>query len=147
MTLEQLRLKLVAAQTTGIAQVVFDYLSYNNRGGDSKTYPIALWDFNNIEGTQNLGGDQEKLIKMDCWCIGDVAPEADIDNRHLVWDTLETAFKLYLVALQGDGNITIQNSREMPFEYFPAGLLSLEREMGIKYRVELKLWCYTPPAP
>ena len=145
MTLEQLRLKLVAAKTTGIAQVVFDYLSYMNRNGDSKTYPIALWDFNNIQGTQSLGGDQEKIITMNCWCIGDVEPEADVVNRHLVWDTLETAFLAYLVALQADGNITIENSRAMPFEYFPAGLLSLEREMGVRYSVTLKLWCYTPP--
>jgi hypothetical protein len=145
MTLEELRIKLVAAKTTGISQVVFDYSSYINQKGSSKTYPIALWDFDNIEGTQNLGGDQEKLITMNCWCIGSVAPEADIVNRHLVWDSLETAFKAYLVAVQADGNITIQNSRNMPFEYFPAGLLSLEREMGVRYRVELKLWCYDPP--
>ena len=141
MTLEQLRLKMVAAKTAGIAQVVFDYSSYMNRNGDSKTYPIALWDLDNIEGTQNLGGDQEKEITMNCWCIGDVAPEADVVNRHVVWDTLETAFKAYLVALQAQTNITIQNIREMPFEYFPAGLLSLEREMGVRYKVELKLWC------
>ena len=144
MTLEQLRVKLVAAKTGAIAQVVFDYSDYMNRNGDSKTYPICLWDINNMEGTQNLAGDQEKTIIMNCWCIGDVAPEADVVNRHLVWDTLETVFKAYLVALQADGNITIQNSREMPFEYFPAGLFSLEREMGVRYRVELKLWCYTP---
>lgn len=144
MTLEQLRLKLVAAKTAGIAQVVFDYLSYMNRHGDSKTYPIALWDFNNIQGTQNLAGDQEKIITMNCWCIGDVAPEADVVNRHLVWDNLETAFLAYLTALQADGNITLENSREVPFEYFPAGLLSLEREMGVRYNLTLKLWCYTP---
>jgi hypothetical protein len=144
MTLEQLRLKLVAAKTAGVAQVIFDYLSAMNRNGDSKSYPIVLWDFNNLAGTQNLGGDQEKTITVNCWCLGDVSPEADIDNRHLVWDNLETEFKAYLVALQADGNITIQNSREMPFEYFPAGLFSLEREMGIRYSVILKLWCYTP---
>ena len=141
MTLEQLRLKLVAAKTSGIEQVVFDYSSYMNT--TNKTYPIALWDFDNIEGKQNLGGDQEREITMNCWCIGDVSPEEDIENRHIVWDTLEAAFKLYLVAVQADGNITIQNSRAMPFEYFPAGLLSLEREMGVRYKVEMKLWCYT----
>ena len=134
----------MAAKTAAISQVIFDYSSYLNQNGDSKTYPIVLWDFDNMGGTQSLGGDQEKLINMNCWCIGDVSPEADIVNRHLVWDTLETAFKAYLVAVQADDNVTIENSREMPFEYFPAGLLSLEREMGIRYRVEMKLWCYTP---
>ena len=145
MTLEQLRVKLVAAKTTGIAEVVFDYSSYMHTA--DKTYPIALWDFDNIEGTQNLGGDQEREITMNCWCIGDVSPEEDEEYRHKKWDTLEAAFKLYLVAVQTDNNITIENSREVPFEYFPAGLFSLEREMGIRYNVTLKLWCYTPPGP
>jgi len=144
MTLEQLRIKLVAAQTEGIAQIIFDYLSAMNRNGDSKSYPIVLWDFNNMTGTQNLGGDMEKIITLNCWCLGDVAPEADVVNRHLVWDDLETAFLAYLTALQQDGNITVQNNREVPFEYFPGGLFSLEREMGIRYNVTLKLWCYTP---
>lgn len=139
MTLEQLRVKLVAAMSgNDIVQVVFDYTSYMNHG--SKTYPLALWDFDNLEGTVSLGST-EKLIQVNCWAINKVAPEADVVNRHLAWDTLETDIKAYLLSVNQQDDLSIENIRQMPFEYFPAGLLSLEREMGVRYRVELKLWC------
>jgi len=139
MTLEQLRVKLVAAKTLAIEQVVFDYSSYMNHG--SKVYPLALWDFDNIEGVQMIGGNGEKTMAINCWVINVVSPEDDVENRHTAWDTIETAMKAYLLAVNAVDDLTIENLREMPYEYFPAGLLSLEREMAVRYRVELKLWC------
>jgi len=139
MTLEALRLKLDAAKSgTSIVQVVFDYSSYMNYG--SKIYPLALWDFDNLSGTRNLDSG-EKLVNINCWCINEVAPEADVVNRHAAWDTIETAFAVYLQSVNEQSALTINNSRDMRFEYFPAGLLSLEREMAVRYAVELKLWC------
>lgn len=139
MTLEQLRVKFDAAKTgTDIVQVVFDYNSYMNYG--SKIYPLALWDFDNLEGTTDLSS-AEKLINLNCWCISEVEPEADVVDRHKVWDTIEVAFRAYLTSLMAQDSITVENVRSVPFEYFPAGLLSLEREMAVRYRIEMKLWC------
>lgn len=140
MTLEELRTKLDAAKAgTDIVQVVFDYSSYMNYG--SKIYPLALWDLDNVSGVNNIASDGEKLMTINCWCINEVEPEADVVNRHTAWDTIETAFKAYLLQVNGDPQLTIENIRAMPYEYFPAGLLSLEREMAVRYSVELKLWC------
>lgn len=138
MTLEALRLKLVAAaSTTDINQVVFDYNSYLNHG--TKTYPLALWDFDNMEGVAEIGGT--RTVTMNCWCINEVLPEDDVVGRHNKWDEIETDMVAYLTAVNQQTEISIENLRAMPFEYFPAGLLSLEREMAVRYRVELKLWC------
>ena len=38
-------------------------------------------------------------------------------------------------------DLSVENVLETPFEYYPAGLFSLDREMGIRYRITLKLWC------
>lgn len=139
MTLEELRLKLVSAATgTDVVQVVFDYNTYMNYG--DKTYPLALWDFDNMEGTVNMGGE-EKLVTMNCWCVNEVSPEADVVNRHLAWDEIEADMQAYLQAVNAVEDLSVENIRALPFEYFPAGLLSVEREMAVRYRVELKLWC------
>ena len=139
MNLATLKSKLDTAKSgTGVVQVVFDYSSYMNHG--TKTYPLALWDFDNIEGTVNISG-AEKLMKINCWCINEVSPEADVVNRHLAWDTIETIMQLYVTAVNGTADLSIENIRNIPYEYFPAGLLSLEREMAVRYQIELKLWC------
>lgn len=140
MTLKELKVKLESAMTgTDIVQVVFDYSNYLNHG--TKTYPLVLWDLNNLKGVQNLGGDQEKTMEINVWCLNEVNVEDDVEDRHEVWDSIETAFKAYLLEVGEEDSLTIENIREMPYEYFPAGLLSLEREMAVMYKVELKLWC------
>ena len=139
MTLEELRVILVAAAVgTDVNQVVFDYANYMNHG--SKTYPLALWDFNNLEGEQNVTSG-EKVMRVNCWMINLTTPEADVVDRHKVWDVIEADMQEYMASLNGEEDLTVENIRAMPYEYFPAGLLSLEREMAVRYQVELKLWC------
>jgi hypothetical protein len=110
----------------------------------SKSYPIALWDFDNIEGVVDFT-EPNKLITMNCWCIDDVSPEDDVVLRHKQWDTIEAVMQSYLGYVNEQASVTIENIRAIPFEYFPAGLISPEREMAVRYRVELKLWCYVIP--
>jgi hypothetical protein len=140
MTLEALRLKLVAAATgVDVAQVVFDYSNYLNHG--SKTYPLALWDFNNLGGEGFMVAGEESDLRINCWFVTSVSPEEDVVKRHLIWDGLIADAKAYLDAVNGQDDVTIENIRKPPFEFFPAGLLSPEREMAVRYEIELKLWC------
>jgi len=141
MTLEALRQKLVAAQVAaGLTEltVLFDYSSVLNNA--DKSYPIALWDFDNITGTVNFAAP-EKFMTINCWCINDVSPDDDVVARHKQWDTIEAVLQTYLGFVNQQTDVTVENIRAMPFEYFPAGLLSPEREMAVRYSVDLKLWC------
>lgn len=141
MTLEQLRVKLDAAKTgNAIVQVVFDYSAYMNKGRGNKTYPLALWDFNNIKFDWNRRSDV-KYYTIHCWGVIDVTPEDDLVKRHVQWDTIQAAMAAYLTAVEGQADLTVENADLTSGEFYPAGFLSLDREMGIRYEVELKLWC------
>lgn len=143
MELTDLASRLTAAATgTNIQQVVFDYASYVTYG--DKAYPLALWDINNMEGTADLR-DGKKLIQIYLWVIAATTPESDVSDRLTVWTAIETDTIAYLQSVAQQADITIENVAAMPFAYFPAGLLSLEREMAVRYRVNLKDWCPTPP--
>jgi len=138
MTYADLKTKLDSAKTgTDIVQVVFDYTTYLNYG--SKTYPLALWDIGNATGTIDRR-EGVKELNMDLWILTEVEPEDDVVNRHAAWDTIQTAFLEYIAEVDDQDDLTVETT-EPEFEHFPAGLLSLEREMAIRYRITLKLWC------
>jgi len=152
MNLTTLKSLLDGAKTgTGLNLVYFDYSSVLNKR--DKVYPLALWDFDNVDGLVSMESGVvdvnkvEKTMTVNCWCINLVSPESDVVDKHVTWDAIEVVMLKYINAVNAAESITVENMRAIPYSYFPAGLLSLEREMAVRYSVDLKLHCYTPPAP
>ena len=140
MNLTTLSTRLESAKdNTDIAQVIFDYADYLNRPG--KTYPVILWDITGSQGVRNLTSGEAE-IEIDVYCIVAVTPEDDINAARLGnWDDCETYLQAYLEAVNDATDISIPDLNNIEFEFYPAGLLSIDREVGVRYRVTLKLWC------
>jgi len=129
-----------AKANTDIAQVIFDYSDYLNVDS-GKVYPLVLWDLTGAKGIANLS-EGTREIEIDIFCITAVKPEDDIKTRRLEhWDDCEVDLQTYLNEVNDLTNITVQDLNDVEFEYYPAGLLSIDRELGVRYRVTLKLWC------
>lgn len=143
MTLVELRTKLESAATaTNVETVLFNYSEYLNYA--EKDYPLVLWDLDNMTGIKNRKEDR-KVITIDCYILGLVTPEDDeANNRHAIWDELEGDLEMYLYNVNEDDDLSIENLLSTSFEYYPAGLFSLEREMGLRFQVVMKLWCSPP---
>jgi len=130
---------LVAAKTdTDVEQVVFDYSAYLET--HSKKYPLILWDIDNLRGLLNLNSS-ERTITLDVWCINEVEPEKDQDDKLEAWDEIEAELVAYIMQVDASYDISLATYDSIDYEYYPAGLLSLDREMAVKYTVTLKLWC------
>ena len=81
-------------------------------------------------------------IEIDVFCILGIEPECDVKAARLeVWDDCETYLQGYLDEVNDLADISIPDLNDIEFEYYPAGLLSIDRELGVRYRVTLKLWC------
>jgi len=141
MTLETLATKLESAKTgTDIEQVIFDFADYLNtdRG---KVYPVVLWNLTGIKGIADLREGSREL-EVDVFCIIGVTPEDDVKLSRLQnWDDCETYLQAYLDEVNDQDDLSIPDLNNVEFEYYPAGLLSVDRELGVRYRVTLKLWC------
>jgi hypothetical protein len=131
-------LLIAAADDTDIERVFFDYTAYLTYG--LKAYPLVIWDVNNLSGTADLHTGQ-KIINLDCWCVHLVEPDDDVNAKLAVWDAIEADMQAYVLEVNGAANLSVENIKNIPYEYFPAGILSPEREMAVKYRVTLKMWC------
>ncbi len=146
MTLEQLRTDLDSAKTgTNIAMVIFDFLTYANIENKRKEYPLIVWDIDNLTGTKNLRAENEisGTMAIDMYCMQLVTPEDDMaENKLVVWDDIEAAMLTYLHQVNGLSHVSIPNLTEIEYEYYPAGMLSMERELGVLYKsIGLQIWC------
>ena len=145
MTLASLKSYLDGAKSgTDISLVLFDFLEYADTNL-AKTYPLAVWDIGNLKGTKNLRQTSglSAVIEIDLYAMNLVTPEDDITPGSLVkWDALEADLLAYLTAVNALAYIKVLNLDSIEFEYYPAGILSMEREVGVLYRaVKLELWC------
>lgn len=124
--------------------VIFDFLFY--AGLKSKTYPLFVWDFGNAKGNRNLRAvnGPSGLMTVPLYGINLVTPENDVDGAALVqWDNIEAYLKTYLVGgVDVLSYVSVANLENMPVsDYYYPGMLSVEREMGVLYNVDLKIWC------
>ena len=138
MTLAQLRTAMVAAATgTDIVEVYFDY----NKVLDEtlvKQYPLILWDIDNAAGTKNLRKlTPGQTLTLNVFVGNVILPDAD---KIPAWDAVIADLDEYLLSLAEQASVK-PNLDEFEFELFPAGFLSVEREIAVRYRIELELWC------
>lgn len=149
MTLTELKTNLDNAKSaiTGTPMVVFDFLFYINL--KTKTYPLFIWDIANItNAVRNLRADNTglptALMTVPLYGIKLITPENDTDAAKLaVWDDIESDMLTYLQSgVNALDNVHVTNIDAMPVaDYYPAGMLSVDREMGVLYNVNLQLWC------
>ncbi|MCK4815659.1 hypothetical protein KA005_07815 [bacterium] len=145
MKLLDLKTKLNSAISgVDMASLYFDYLYFFN-SKLTKSYPLAIWDITNLRG-QSKALDTASIpdqIELDIYCIGLVTPESDLGDLRLgEWDDLEEDLRFYLLQVDALSDINILNKNDITeFEYYPAGFFSVDREIGVRYKVILKLWC------
>lgn len=140
MTLSDLKTALVNAATDSLVYtVLFAYEEYIQYA--EKTYPLILWDFGKMTELFNRR-DNKSVYTIDCYCIVEVTPEDDEQERMVyTFDKAKEAIESYLDYVVQQDNITIENEANTKVEYYEAGMFSVDREMGIKYVIELKTWC------
>ena len=141
MTLAELRTKLVAAATgNDIQQVYFDW----NKILDEtlvKTYPIVLWDIDNMEGERTIRtaaqAEDRQTITMNAYVGNVYAVDSD---KIVAWDAIIDDMDKYLLSLNLQTNVQV-DLIDVTYELIPAGFLSVDREIAVRYRITLKLWC------
>lgn len=145
MTLEGLKALLQGAKDdTNVKMVMFDFLAYANVELN-KDYPLIVWDLDNLTGNKNLRATVgvSGLLTIDMYCMSLVTPEDDVAGAKLpVWDSIEADMLAYLTEVNAVSTLAVKNLDTVSFEYYPAGMLSMERELGVVYKgIQLELWC------
>lgn len=144
MNLTNLNTALSGAKTgTDIQLVLLDFIQYWD-GNYSKLYPAIVWDFDNMTFTRNLRSGAERTARfvIDMYGINIITPESDRGTaKHTAWDAIEADMLAYLTKVDALTGISVVNMEEMPGEYYMPGILSMDRELGVRYRVTLDLWC------
>lgn len=138
MTLTELRTALTDAATdTEIVSVFFDY----NKGASivlEKDYPLVWWDIVGLEGTKPIRSTQLKsFITLNVWAAKQHNPD---DDKIPEWDLVMAYLEEYLLTVALRDDISVDLS-DVTFELFPDGFFSVDREIAVRYRVRLTLWC------
>lgn len=144
MTLTELIAELKQKGSSGVETVICDYqekLNYFPAGSAEKIYPIVLWDFNSYDSTENFETGEE-LVDMNVYVIGSYDKNSKTEARTMaeVWDSIHDIFKLYVANLNSRDSILIDN-RLVGKELFDFGVLSIDAEIGIGYKVQIKVYC------
>ena len=140
MTLADLRTALVAAAAvTGvdIQDVYFDFKTITNETL-TKNYPFVFWQIDDADGAFQLRTNQKRsTITMNVWAAKAYVPD---DDKILDWDSLMDDLNSYLLALNDSEFISVL-TEDVEFELFPEVFVSVDREIAVRYRVTLELWC------
>lgn len=140
-SLATLKSKLIVVTGTSIGEVLFDWQEYLNEVR-TKTYPIVLWSLNNAKFTNDIRtGTIQKVKPLTLSCFAINSFDRNTQDKITVWDTLEGYFNVYLNKMNETAGIGIANIDKIDGEYFPEGLLSVDSELGIGYKLTLLLYC------
>lgn len=141
MTLAALKVKLLVVSGTDILKVYFEWAEYLNENSIGKQYPLVLWSLSGSKFTKDIRTatiQKVKILTLDVFAVKDLATTED---KITVWDALEEDFDAYINAVNAMTGLSVGNIDKIEGEYFPEGLLSIESEIGIGYRIELKIFC------
>lgn len=142
MTLETLQTKLKVVTGTEMGEVFFDWIRYMNET-PSKNYPCVLWMLDGAKfGTDMRSSTTRKTKQFTLTVYAIASFNMDTQNKIAVWDTLEEQFKGYLNAMNNDSGLTIENISDIKGQYAGMGLISADKEIGIRFEsVIVKMWC------
>jgi len=136
MNLTTLKARLEVVTGTDIQKVTFDFEDALNRDLD-KEYPMVFWDIDNSAFTKNISDGKETFV-ANVFIVGPF--DHDADDKFTRWDELIDDLEAYLVVVSNLADISL-GSLNVEKELYPAGILSVDDEIGVRYRVTWKLWC------
>ena len=142
MTLIDLKNYLQNARAgTKVRQVVYDVSAVLNSG--AKEYPLVCWDLENAKPIVKDLRTGQGTMRVNVLCADIVEPETDTDTdlKLASYDAIEATLVAYLAAVEALASVTIPNKADIEVEYYPAGLVSVDRELAVRYAVTLRLWC------
>lgn len=138
MTLASLKTELEKKGGVAVGDIIVDYHSQAQL--PNLTYPLVIW---------NLAGDgsrfvldarkESKVITLDVFICGEIDPNTG--NKFTVWDTIEALLRSYLAVVNSNSKLQINNMNNITGEYYPFGVITVEGEVGLRYRVELEMLC------
>jgi hypothetical protein len=137
MLLTDLKSKLETTLDTEIVKVVFDFSTVLNQDLE-KEYPYVFWDIDNSKWRKDQRSGIAQ-IALDVFILS-TGSEENADDKFEIWDSLEGQLVVYLEMINTLANIQIGLS-DIECEYYPAGLISVDNEYAVRYKVNLKLWC------
>ena len=141
MKLATLRTKLSVIAGTNIGQVFFDWKSYLNITR-SKTYPVALWSFDNAKFVNDIRTLDIQQIKDFTITVFAIMNYKIGDDKIPIWDTLEQYFYDYLNKINtNDMVVQIYNIDKINGQYIPEGMISADSEIGIMADIILRTYC------
>jgi hypothetical protein len=136
MNLATLKSSLETAIAGYFEQSYFDYMDVLNTNIE-KAYPYVIWDLGNSKSATSLR-ESKKEMEVDVYAIQKF--NQDEDDMLEVWDGLETLLQSYLDVVGAVSTISL-NNEIADVEYYQKGLLSVDSEVGIRFKVKLILWC------
>jgi hypothetical protein len=136
MTLTSLKAALVAVGTTGVGSVIFDWQTFLNEPG-IKTYPVVLWNLSGA-GFKKDSRTKVKVYTITVFIINKIETG---EEKLTKWDAMEVILDAYLAYVNAMTGITIENIDNVDGDYYAEGLISVDSEIGLSYKVELKTWC------
>ncbi len=138
MTLAELKTELLKKGSVAVGNIIVDY--QEEAQAPNLTYPIVIW---------NLAGDgsrfrldtrsERKLLNIDVFIC--IAFNPNTDSRITKWDTAEALLRAYLAVVDSNTKLRIMNLDEIEGEYYPFGAVTVEGEIGIRYRIALEMIC------
>jgi hypothetical protein len=140
-SLTTLKSKLVIVTGTSIGEVLFDWKEYQNEIR-SKTYPLVLWSLNNAKFKNDIRTSTIQKVKtLTLKVFAITSFNIDTQDKITVWDTLEGYFNVYLNKINETAGLAVENIDKLDGEYFPEGLFSADKEIGLGYDITLRLYC------
>ncbi len=136
MKLAILETKLKVKTGTDVKKVVFDFNEALNQDLE-KLYPLVFWDIDNSTFRKNLSNGKESFV-ANVFILGPW--DSETDDKFTRWDELISDLETYLSVISNLADISL-GDMNVDKELYPAGLLSVDNEIGVRYRVTWKLWC------
>jgi hypothetical protein len=146
MKLTTLKSKLLTLDNTDIAQVVFDQNKYlANVSHQEKSYPLVVWCFNNAKYKADHRSStiqKIEIVTMTVFIIEYFDHFTEDEDRKLdIWDKVREYFTDYINMIDQDSAIQVVNIADLKGQYIPEGVIDQNKEIGIMYEVELRLFC------
>jgi hypothetical protein len=140
MTLNALKDSLISAIGSDVKEVLFDFQEYLN-DAHKKVYPTVIWTINGGEFTKDIRPNTfaPKEITLSVFIIQKI--DSTVEDNLSVWDSVEEVFDAYLMSVNALSTISIEGIDKMKGVYYPEGLIDTDSEVGIGYKVTLKMFC------
>ena len=137
MKLKDLKEKLQLTTTTNIANVIVDAFQVWNEV-QIKQYPTVLWNLASATFKKDIR-NARKEITIEIWIINNFDPNTQ--DKLEIWDQMEEDLDDYLNFINTQDSMSIEELDDINGEYFWEGSTSGDAELGIQYKLKIKITC------